>query len=313
MAIWGIIPTPQDVIDGIKWLIDNFFQKAPKTFLLIFFLFLIAIASLFLSAIFHLIGYHCYSGAGTGLEVVKVETTEFKTNWQIWTSSNDYVIGNTLTVCEAHPEMCGKESFCYGFVMYNSSYGYWQRCNPDTPDPSCLYILKTEYGCNNCTEQERCFEEGFTSIVGAFGICTYTLICDYNETATGLPDVPSGCASKYQAQITADNCWIPPNFYWDTSTGTYICSNLSLCGSNATIQQNKRINQLINSVGYTKVYPQTLNDKNIDRFIYLKCNQQLNPEITVYGFPILNYRVWVLLFLIVALITFLFKLGQQHL
>jgi hypothetical protein len=313
MAIWGIIPTPQDIIDGIKWLIDNFFQKAPKQFLIIFFLLLIAVSGLIVSIGLQLVGYHCYSGAGSGMQVVKVDTSNFVANWQIWTSDKDYLIGSALSICEAHPNLCGKEHNCYEYAKLNTShyYWFWQPCNEETPSPECKYILKTNYDCNNCTEDETCMESGVADIFLGLVTCTYTTICDPNATAYGYETIPLTCSSGSRFMDGSEGCWIPPNYYWDTTTGLYVCSNEALCGDNATVQTNKRVNQLLNSAGFT-VINDNMNRLDINSMISLKCNNDLNPEITMYGFPILNYQVWVLLILIVVLIGFLLKLGQQH-
>jgi len=309
------IPFVSDIIDGIKWLIDFFFHKAPKPLLFVFFLLLLATISLFLSTILHLMGYHCYSGAGSGLQVVKVDTTEFKANWDIWTASDEYVKGNSLTICEAHPEVCGKESNCYSYAKYNTSnyYYFYQACDEANPEPNCKFILKTDYDCNNCTIDEACFEGGVAPLVFGLVTCTRTTICDPNYNAIGLEDIPFNCGLKYRVENSPDNCWIPPNYEWNTDTGEYDCLNLAVCGDNATIQSNKRVNQLLNSVGFETIYYDDISGRiDIDSAVYLKCNKNLNPEVTVYGLPVFNYQVWVFLFLIGALVGLLFKLGQQH-
>jgi hypothetical protein len=266
--------------------------------------------------VLHLIGYHCYTGTGSGVQVVKVDSSEFVANWNIWQASDDYLKGNYLTIAEAHPESKGKESRCYTYAKYNTSqyYYFWQACNEENPEPECQYVLKTYSDCNNCTVKESCLQSGIAELIFGLVTCSEVAICEPNESATGLYEIPSHCGLPLKDRFEAfpDYCWIPTYYRWNTSTGLYDCTDLSICGDDAEYVINKRANQLLESVGYELAYPTLASNQNIDNAIYLKCDNNLNPELTVFGLPIFNYRVWVLIFIIGITGSFLFALGKQH-
>lgn len=250
-----------------------------------------------LSFVFHVVGYHC----NTQLELVKVSSLDIITNIDVAFISNpSHVIkGDEITFCEAYPNKCGREHDCFYYARELPN-GLYEYCNTSNSPVDCKYYLK-EGVCYNCTSDEICFQSSMT-----FFICgQWNSIC----TGDAFPIQNASLIEKLNCDVS---CAVPEYYKWDIDTGTLKCQNLDFCGSNSTYIQNTELDQKLKNADATLVYPLDVNENSYENFIKLSCNPQLNPELTVFGLPIFNYQVWILLAILWVGVIFLLKLGQQH-
>jgi len=291
------IPIIQELWDGIRWIIDFFINKSPNAIKILFFLLFLLLFGSIISFFLHIGGIHCNSE----LQPVKTSLTKLITNLRIMQITNDNIIdGQTATVCDAHPDMCGKENECYYFARLQNDSGLYEECNVTSTDPNCNYLMKNGV-CFNCSYREICFNP-----VGAFwffnGFCTWHDVCISNAYYQSPSSQDFVCTGR-------DDCSVPKGYIWNITSGVYTCVNDLICGENAT-ESIPIIDEYLEKANYKLLYQSTTNNNDYRKFISITCQNNLNPELSLFGssskggFPIFNYKIW--LFIIVIYVMFIF-------
>ena len=289
------IPIIDEVFSGIRWLIDFFMNKVPAPIkFLIFLLFLLFFGSM-ISFVLHLTGVHCNSDK----EVVKTDFLDVGTNLAlVWEDSKRIFSEQTLTICDVHPEKCGSESECY-YHARELDNGLYVTCNQSIPEADCKYYLRDGI-CHNCTNQEICFQESMFWIFCG----TWHDICldDAYYSEVTLYDTFTGCGST---------CYPPEHYFWNQTSGQYECKDLDYCGVGATKVQNPIIDEKLLKANAELIYTSEEKRRNYKSLVYIKCNNNYNPRLTIFGIDIFDYKIWLFLVVIYVLVILLFKLNKH--
>jgi len=288
------IPIIGEIWDGIRWIIDFFINKTPTPIKVMIFLLFLLLFGVIISFFLHLTGIHCNSN----LDVVKTSVIDVSTNLRVLFLTKDGVLtGQTATICDAHPDMCGSENDCYYFARLQNGSGFYEECNVTSTDPNCQYLMKSG-SCFDCTSKEICFNP-----VGAFlffnGFCTWHDVCisdaDYIDYST--VDYSISCSGKL-------DCSVPRGYVWNITDGLYHCVDDNICGLNAT-ESSPIIDEYLNNAGGELLYSDSSEVKDYTKAISIKCDNRLNPNLTFFGIPIFSYKIWLVLIVIYVMFMFL--------
>lgn len=296
------LPILDEIFQGIRWVIDFFMNKAPAPILIIIFLLFLLVFGSLLSFMFQLIGLHCNGDK----KVVKVDTWDIATNLGlVWEDRKQVFTSHNVSICEAYPQYCGAEHECYIYAMQLDN-GYFVNCNLTNSSSDCRYYLR-EGNCQNCSEQEICFQDDVRTFIVPFcgqwnSVCMGNAypIDDSTLNELGTQTGITGCGSA---------CRPPDHYLWNYTSGQYECNEPDYCGLNPTKSSRSSIDQKLIRAGATLLYPDRMSN-NIDRAIIIKCNKDYNPTLTFFGVPVLDYRIWMILIVISILATVLFKLKR---
>lgn len=288
------LPIVQEIWDGIRWVIDVFLFRLPRSVqFLLFLVFLVLFGSL-LSFFLHIGGVHCNSDK----QVVKINFLDIGTNLAIiWEDSSRTITGENLTVCDVYPERCGSESECYFYAKKLDS-GFYQLCNQTNSSSDCYYYLR-DGNCHNCTQDDIRFEGTFLTY---YSICTddaYSFSEGYRENE--LIEWIRGCGSA---------CSPPNYYYWNYTSGTYQCLDLDYCGINATKTLSPLIDEKLKNAGAVLLYKTTTEDKDYRSMVKIKCDNNYNPRLVVFGIDIFDYKIWLFFMVIYILVVLMFSLKK---
>lgn len=285
------IPIIQEIFDGIRWLIDFFFNKTPRVIQIMIFLLLILVVGNIVNFVLQLGGLHCNSHK----EPMKISLIDISTNYDLLQRSNKVFTAENYTLCEVNDALCGNEHDAY-FFAYKLGDGYYTECNLTNPEPNCTYLYKDGV-CFDCNEQEICFKEAqFLWFCGNwYSVC----LGDAYPADPDVTDVVTRCSDKYE---------IPEHYKFSSTTGLYECVD-DYCGSNATHVPLASIDEILDRKGAELVYVNE-SDQMID-FVKLSCNNNYKIRLTFFGIDIFSYKYWVIILLIYSMFIFL-SLIQRH-
>ena len=275
------IPVISDIIDGVKWIIDFFMNKLPRPLkFLIFLLLLLSFAQL-IPFFLHMVGIHCKSDK----VVVKVDTFDIFANYGIYKEQSEIVVGENLTFEEVHPKI--DPDNCYWYMINDN--GYVDRCI-DFDDPLCKYYYRWGqwFDCNRVRIIERDWFLWFD-----------------NENTYCEGDVLS--QDNFGASPADKDCFVPNGYTWSFDDGYYYCINSTICGANVT-DGFSIIDEKLENLDYIPMYEKGLNEKSYKNAIKLKCDNELNPQITFFGIEIFNFQLWILLTLMGVMVLFFTKM-----
>jgi hypothetical protein len=308
-------PIISEIFDGLRWIIDFFAQKAPRPVQIVFFLLLLLGAVSMIPFMLHLSGFHCNNNA----EPVKTPFYKIITNVRIafTDAEEDYNITSytpptmtfvliphtacRLALCNVSGDLyysseneCDNETLFYPYTTNGAEVfgGFvrpdWSSCITCT---GTIKVLETELG------------ERHTVCLGdAYAIPEEDM--GFYQSLTCTPD------ESFNQNTIPDRCVPPYNYYYEYDTGTYDCTNPSVCGANIT-QPVRKIDELLESVDAKLLY-QDGNDESIDRIVGLQCDKNLTPQIVVWKIPIFDYRLWILLIVIYVMFMFAFLVNRQR-
>lgn len=283
------------LLDDIRGLINDFFDKTPRIVQLLMGLLLVAIVGILITFSLQLFGFHCNSDK----VVMKISTINFPANLgMIFLDKTDEPLPNSLTQCEAETLVskfmitCSQEStdICIKHIRQVDG-DLWESCNMTNPPIDCIYGLRSIRATCNTTSiylDSRSWTNRFT-------LC----LNDANQVnlswwETGYPD-----------------CAFPTHYYFSSTTGKYECLDMDYCGTNATAKPKTILDDKLASYGAVPYY-QSTNENDINSAVLLTCNNDYTAQVTVYGIPIFDYQIWILMMVIVGLAKLLINLKQTH-
>ena len=286
-----------DIREVLQWLLDQFMDKVPRPVKIIIFLLFILLLGSLISLFLQMIGIHCSSqNIPQAIDPFKVAT-----NFNIIFASKDIIKGDNISVCDIHPEKCGSnpatsptklgwDCFYFAKPLANGNY---QPCNDTNYSSSCRYFYR-EGRCFNCTEAEICLDPN-----GGFW-CNRRNVCfgDARPLEDGL-----SLACKWRG---VGSCDIPKGYVWNSTVGAFFCEDDTICGDNAT-DAATQVDFLLKRAGAVDLY----DDKNTNSYkhiVGITCDSNLNPQLAFFGIPLFNFKIWVLLMVVVVMFLFLSKI-----
>jgi hypothetical protein len=273
------------VFGGIMQSIGNFFQGLmhilPKPILFLIFIFIIILLAQLLTFIFNIFGVYCTSG--------DIPVT----------------IGfNPLKTAELIGEIPQAEDAGKEILSPNDLQSGVENCVVNTGNSQ--YTITYDNGTSTNSSVSRNFYNGRGGCVD----CTLATI-DFQGLSTPeqwcindahiKPENERGtlakwfCGAKYMGR-----CEPPLHYYWQSSTGKYLCEDQTCTGITAgnywdnTLQQNGAKPLYADAYGEAK-------DTRHTAFTSIQC-KDIRPKLTVYGLDIFNLQYWMIGILIAIMI-----------
>lgn len=274
------IPVISDIIDGVKWFIDFFMNKAPNP--VKFFLFLVlllAFASL-IPFFLQMAGIHCNADG----QVMKTNLFSFIKNWDIIDTKDEIFVAQTLSFNLVHPNT--KDDTCFEYMQVDA-YDEYASCEENGSNTTgCNYYYKEplDYDCESIK------------------LCSkFLFFCTWYDYCTGDVKASTDGLSKFSEFQDKDvpvisswtgshECWIPNGYAWSFDEGNYYCYNQTVCGNGT--QGFHLVDEKLENMGATPFYEDP-NEKSYKNMVSMRCSKNLNPELGVFGLPIFDYKIWV--------------------
>jgi len=289
------IPIISDIIDGFKWIVDFFMNKAPNPVKFLLFLVMLLFFASLIPFFLQLTGIHC----DTDKDIRKLSVFSLIKNYDILNTKDELFTGETLQFEEVHPNTAPDS--CYYYMRETEDLDYEECIENQTNTTDCYYYYQDAYNYN-CYVEKACFK--------LFGICTWENVCKGDAIAnedllsdlfTHSPDIPF----EDELELPSLDCYIPYGYTWSFVDGYYFCHNDSICGNGTA--GYKIIDEKLNQAGAEYYYTDG-NEKSYKNFIQFKCDSSLNPQLTLYGLPIFDYKIWLIGSLIFIMGYFLVKM-----
>lgn len=116
------------------------------------------------------------------------------------------------------------------------------------------------------------------------------------EQSNGIKDFFCGGA-------TWKACEPPKDYFYSAQANLYLCENENCTG----ITLGDRWDDKLSKAGARLMYPEgELNKKDAESMVQVSCTDY-KPTITVYGIPVFDYRIWLIIMLITLLVGFYIK------
>ena len=294
------LPIVSEIWDGIRWIIDFFINKSPKPIkILLFLLFLLLFGSI-ISFFLHLSGIHCT----TEKEVVKNDVIDIAGNMNlIWIKNHNIDFDENVTLDEVHPYRDIGFGICQRQYR-QTNLGCYVACDNIT-DSDCDYYYTGGEECYTCNETtlKMCEETGSFFGSELFG------------SGSGIPYCSGDAYPKEwtwtQKWLKCNRrCEIPLGYKWDSDEGYYLCDDDDICGANATNRPQTRLDDALTQTGATLLYDNT-EKRDYKKLITIKCTNNLNPELTFFGIPVFNYKIWLIIIVIAIMFIFLTNIKRH--
>lgn len=288
-------PIIDEIWSGIRWIIDFFLDKAPRPLLLLFFLLLVLLFGSVISMALQLTGIHCK----TDKTVVKVDLIDVSTNVKVlYQTTKHRVTGEYETISDVHRYTFLSRPLECAYYLKNDS-GEFIPCD-DYGDANCSFYYN-DPECYNCTEVNVGWIQGETNFLTWFHMRN---LC--SGDVYRLDEQFSILEELFRCNL---NCRIPLHYKFNGALGQYECIDSNYCGDNATIEPDYQIDEYLFDAGYENLYQDSRSaEKNYERLITIECDENLNPDLTIFGIPIFDYKIWLLIFVIAMLFLFLHKI-----
>jgi len=243
----------------------------------------------------HLSGIHCL----TDKTVVKVPMTDVTTNVIVlFDVMKSRITGQTQSIKGVHPYKAYLGDRECAYILKNVA-GEYEYCDNMSESGCSFYYITPE--CFNCTS----IDSGWIRNEDAwYGWNNLGDLC-YGDVYRSAEEW-SLLKKWFDCEPL---CSIPEHYKFDSDTGYYECVDLDYCGSNATIQPDYLIDSTLKDAGYENLYQDSRSgEKSYERLITITCDDNLNPDMTLFGIPIFDYKIWLLIFVIAMLFLFLHKI-----
>lgn len=289
------IPIIEDIFNGIKFVITFFMDKAPRPIKFMFFLLMLVGLVAMIPFMLHFFGFHC----NTSSELIQLSPLKVTTNIRLafigadeYINTSSYVPENLNTFGFFSSDSCRKP-VCYidGEYYYQSM----DECDNQTIVYPYLTTLVTWSRCSICDGNVTS-----TFIRGAIGNSDTFYLCHGDSYTINKSD-----RNWYQSLTCNedDRCFPPNYYYYEYDTGTYDCLDLDVCGINNTEIISVTDDLLKEADG--KLLNKITNKNDYRKTITLKCDKNFSPQITFFGIPVFDYRIWLLFSVLFVMFMFL--------
>jgi len=299
------IPILSDILDGVKWLIDFAFNKAPRPVQIGMFLVILLLFGSIIPFMFHLFGVHCNHDA----DVVKTNTLSFITNLKIAFIEKEEGYNSeefqpdTIALL---PYDIGGESCVKPICHDTDEFWFWQSSS-DCNNQTIIHPFLTKHW-----DWQKCVvcngSENYSIVQSATTIITdREWLCFGNAYRIDDDDM----SFLQKALCDPQSRCIPPrNYYYNYNTGKYTCLEPDICGANVSIgNQSYLIDEELKDAGGERLYKDDI--KSYDKAFFFKCDKNLNPQLTFFGVPFLDYKLWLFLVVIAVMFIFLNKIKRH--
>ena len=283
-----------DILGGIQRAIGWFFQTAPKPLLLIIFLLLlVGFASIF-SLLLNMTGNFC----DTAGNEYRTGTLRFVTNTGLLTSMPSEEEIN-LEVMFVDEKVGGILPQCTKFLFDPYYYeGGLFSTDKDYLATGSGYYYDGRF-CTDC-DTERLFGN-VTHDSGVY--CTGDVYKLDNE-------------EKNFAQKTfcgKNSCEPPEGYYYDRTRNVYVCiDDLCLNEEGEKSTNGQMWNLKLKEKGAVIQPPSQYGDRDYRNVVQVECDVgDLNPKLRTFGINLFNYKLWILLFILSALVWVVFKIKRH--
>lgn len=288
------------IISSIGHTIQSVFTTLPKPLLFILFLAILLLIGALLPTIFQAFGTFCDSGdnpVSTGINIFSnVGLMTYRPDADI-VGSDSIKLNKLIFMSEEKHTSCS-EFITEGTIVFDDG----TRINISDQNISGYWVYDGTY-CTNCDEVTI---EEFTPNIFA-GISTGDLrsgVC-WGEVEK-LPDSELSWLQRTSCGGSGGECEPPDDYKYDPDTNRYECSIASCGGKTAGDDWDDKLRK----AGATPIYTTgqgTISTKHTG-FVGIKC-RDIKPRLSIFGIEIFDYRLWVIIMLLVIGIWALKEFG----
>jgi len=277
------------IVSGAGSLIQSFFEVLPKPIKFVIFLILILLLGSIINFSLQIFGVFCDSADNP-----------------VFIGAN--VFSNAGLLDEIpDPETIGLEA-----IKPSSTQRTTLRCGFCTDDIKIRYV---ESGVIENITQDTCFYPdmgcieclgdlvNFANEINILGSADEWCMGDARRKDRDEMSLMSKwfCGAKWFGR-----CEPPEHYYYDSAINQYVCEDETCMGITAgDIWDSKLLGK-----GASYLYPEGQREGvSYEKFAGITC-KDLKPNITVYGIPIFDYRIWLFLMVCVILVGFYFKIKR---
>jgi hypothetical protein len=260
-------------------------------------IFLVFVLGIFATIPFmlHMVGIHCDSQK----HVVKSDWWNGGVNYEISQLGAKDVYNSSAYVPQGQNFFAASLDTCVYYLKFKSSSilgdQNYMYC-PSTNTSGCVYALRAKKSglwfwrfdaqpscltCSNYSYINIVSESGSDSII--------PISSDYYCFSDAYPNNKTGCT---------DACDIPLLYVWNSTSARAVCNSPLCTGTNTTAIYTVDI--LLQQVDAQPFYS-TNNNKDYSKAVGIKCDNNLNPQISAFGIPVFDYRIWILLMVLGAM------------
>lgn len=268
-------------------------DKAPKPIKIIFFLLMLVGLVSMIPFFLHLFGFHC----NTSSELVQTSPLKVITNLKLgFIGADEYI--NTSSYVPENLETLGLATTSCRKPVCISNGNYYYQSNTQCDNKTIVYPYLT-----NRLSYSRCItcsgEINHTAIFGVAGFVDNVYLCHGDANRIDKDDM-----NWFQSWSCDEDRCIPPNhYYYEYDTGTYDCLDNDICGLNAS-EIISLVDDLLENADGELLY-KTSETKDYKSVVRLNCDKQLSPQLTFFGIPVFDYRIWLMLIIIYIMFMFL--------
>jgi len=290
-----------DIIDGVKFIINFFMDKAPRPVQILFFLLLLVAFVSIIPFFLHLVGFHCNSDG----KIVRLSPLKVISNTELAFMGKGEIINSTSYLPES---IVGNTVSCRKPVCIVGGKYYWQSETECSGQTIVYPYLSTGHSLTRCFDCSG--DDNLTTIHGSFSNTETFYLCLGDAYPRNLSNV--GIFTLYYQTLycSEDRCEPPIHYYYDYDTGLYVCKDLDVCGGNNTVIISS-VDDLLENAGGELYYPSSIDNKDYRSLVKLTCSDNLSPQITFYGIPVFDYRIWLMLIVIYVMFMFLSKIKDN--
>lgn len=294
------IPLIQELWDGIRWSIDFFMDKIPRPLKIAFFLIFLLLFGVFIPFMLHTFGVHCNSNS----QVVKTSSLDILTNLKIAFIDPD----EQTNISSFQPDIIGFDTIgnlggvpcSYDICYYPNDDAYYWESNSICENRTILKpFLTKHFDFESCVTCDG--DINYSIILEAFGFRTADYFC-YGD-AYPIPYENRSWTQKILCNPSR-RCMPPPHYYYDYDTGLFTCYDIDVCGIFTNITTVYKIDDYLHDAGGELMYDNQ-NKNDYKKMMLFKCQNDGQPILTLYGIPLFDYKIWLMIIVIAVLIMFL--------
>lgn len=284
----SLVNIVSDTFSYIRDLFSLMLSKAPKIVYPILFLFFILIIAGLMNFFLQMTGFHCDMDKNT----VKTSTFNVPDNWDIWQFEiSDQTVNSTI------------------INMENTGWGV-SKCSKTVTDGYYIFGNGTQVNftdeisfydgefCGICEESVRVFGNDAETVFGVSGrrLCLGDVFRSSNISGRYLLfwSKKELCESGVGGAFSNKQCMPPENYFFDSSENFY----LSMFDTGEGITLGETYNNLL----FTQYKAVHFSFHNETKIVDVSCNNDFEMELTFFTINIFNFTLWVLLFILGAVI-----------